>query len=324
MTVPSEFAPSRAVVEAQEEQSLLDKIIERGTITREASPHEVAAIMGQLDTDKMLRAIADEVNESWFYDFKVDGKTQVVGFGVVGAQEMARIRAEMGFPIRYLDIIEEEVTRHGEIGMRVMMKARCMRSGLEDIGIAFYPWYNEVAIRDSQGNKTKEKKRVLDDKADRKALSVAERNATLGVVPESLQQAILKIRKQLIEKNAARAEKDRKKYLEAQHIPARSVDAQKETARQQTQDPYGDGAVKPVGTPAKLGDESETEPLRQEQRDKLEDMKKHAAITREQRAWIEKGLSNGLTQRQAARAIAQFEQQILEHDRVPAAEAKSA
>lgn len=165
------------------------------TVVELASPEEVAAAIRQRDDQQILAQILGEAITEWFYEFRVQGKL-VEGVSVTGAAEFARIRAEQGFPIRFPPgaIAVEELHQNGEPGIRVTVVARCARTGAEGVGMAFYPWY--TTNRD--GN------RRLDDKADRKALSVAKRNAILDLIPEAQVRALLKARKELVERNEAR------------------------------------------------------------------------------------------------------------------------
>lgn len=159
-----------------------------------ASPAEVQAMMAQADNDHLTRLLMGEVISEWFYSFKVSGK-EIEGLSVNGAMEFARLRAESGYPIRFPlhNIAIEELTQNGKRGIRATVIARCQRSGAEGIGMAFYPFYMET--RNGQ---------VLDDKNDRKALSVAKRNAILDLIPEAQIRMLLKGKKQLIEANEAR------------------------------------------------------------------------------------------------------------------------
>lgn len=160
-----------------------------------ASPQEVQAMIRQRDEQAMMASFAGEVISSWFYEFKIGGKT-VEGVGVVGAEEFARIRAEQGYPITYpfngVRIAEDSL--NGEIGVRATIVARDQRTGAEAIGTAFYPHYA----------KRRDGSHEFDDKADRKALSVAKRNAILDLVPQAMILTILKARKQLIASNETR------------------------------------------------------------------------------------------------------------------------
>lgn len=173
------------------------EIARGGQLVRLESPEHVALAMKQLDDAQIMAAIAGEVSDSWVYSFELQGKV-VEGLSVSGAVEFARIRAEKGFPIRFpqgqMDV--REITWRGEEGVRAIVVGRCHQSGAEGIGLAFYPWYVERKNR-----RTKEVERVLDDKADRKAFSVAKRNAIIEIIPEDQVVALLKYRKQLIEQN---------------------------------------------------------------------------------------------------------------------------
>jgi hypothetical protein len=168
-----------------------------------ASPSEIHAAMMQLDEAEFLAEIMGSALDKWFYSFKVSGKL-VEGVSAKGAHEFARLRAEQGFPIRFpLDGIRyEEASENGEAGVRVFIVAREVRTSQEAIGMAFYPYHNERAIKDRDGNILKIVKE-FDKYAGRKAMSVAERNAILRLTPEQVIVAALKGRAQAIARNEA-------------------------------------------------------------------------------------------------------------------------
>jgi hypothetical protein len=186
--------PETAIAEFSEVPA--GTLVRRGAApdTSLASPVEVQALMAQADNDHLTRLLMGEVISEWFYSFKVAGKT-VEGLSVNGAMEFARLRAESGYPIRFplQNIAVQEITQNGERGIRATIIARCQRSGAEGIGMAFYPFWMKIRSGD-----------VADDKADRKALSVAKRNAILDLIPEAQIRVLLKGKSQLVEANEAR------------------------------------------------------------------------------------------------------------------------
>jgi len=147
------------------------------------TPAQVAAYMRERDDAQLMKQLTGEASDEWFYSFKIQG-TLVEGVSIVGAMEFARLRAEQGFPIRFPihNIEAREVERNGERGVECLAIARDHRTGAEGVGLAFYPY----ALRKKDGS-------LLDDRfADRKALSVAKRNAILDLVPEAMVRQMLK------------------------------------------------------------------------------------------------------------------------------------
>jgi hypothetical protein len=163
-----------------------------------ATPQQIAAFARAFDEQAFLASIVGEAMDKWFYSFPVAGKT-VEGVSVVGAEEFARLRAEQGFPIRFPagSIRAEEVTRNGELGIQVTVVAREARSGADGLGMAFYPYMVE---REKNG----EKIRVPDNFPDRKALSVAKRNAILDLIPIATVLTVLKQRRMFVAQNEQR------------------------------------------------------------------------------------------------------------------------
>ena len=132
-----------------------------------ASPEEIERAMANFDADEMVRDIAGEAIDTWFYAFPMDGK-EVVGVSAKGAHEFARLRAEQGFPIVFPreSVQLFEATQNGILGIRAIVTARDYRTRGEGLGTAFYPY--ATAKRDGT--------KVSDRFPDRKALNVAERN----------------------------------------------------------------------------------------------------------------------------------------------------
>jgi len=147
------------------------------------TPSQVAAYMRERDDTQLMKQLTGEASDEWFYSFKIQGLL-VEGVSIIGAMEFARLRAEQGFPIRFPihNIEAREVERNGERGVECVAIARDHRTGAEGVGLAFYPY----ALRKRDGSS-------VDDRfADRKALSVAKRNAILDLVPEAMVRQMLK------------------------------------------------------------------------------------------------------------------------------------
>ena len=147
------------------------------------TPAQVAAYMRERDDAQLMKQLTGEASNEWFYSFRIQGSL-VEGVSIIGAMEFARLRAEQGFPIRFPihNIEAREVERNGERGVECIAIARDHRTGAEGVGLAFYPY----ALRKRDGSS------VEDRFADRKALSVAKRNAILDLVPEAMVRQMLK------------------------------------------------------------------------------------------------------------------------------------
>ncbi len=205
--------------------------LERGRRALEAivelqSPEQVAAYIRQRDDEQIMQQMLGEASTAWFYEFKIQGKP-VRGVSVVGAEQFARLRAEQGFPIRFPihNLTAREVERHGEPGIEVIAIARDYRSGAEGIGMAWYPWYPP----------RKDNKAVLDDKADRKALAVAKRNAILDLVPEHMVRELLERGVAAISRNGERQRED---VTRARAERERTAVPAPRTSAVEMQDPY--------------------------------------------------------------------------------------
>lgn len=158
--------------------------------------------MMSLRDQALLDAAMDNVLSEWFYELEGPSGEAIEGVSAAGAMEFARLRASFGYPIRFpLDgiRIEDDVMHAGEKGVRAIVIARDNRSGQDAIGEAFYPYF--PLVMDDRG----QEKRVLtrDQFADRKAISVAQRNAILDLVGEAFVKKVLSGRKKLIVTNEA-------------------------------------------------------------------------------------------------------------------------
>ncbi len=204
-------------------------------------PADIARAMSQFDEDVFLAELMGEAIQAWFYDFKVAGK-KVEGVSAQGAHEFARIRAGQGYAIRFpADQVQiEEVTELGERGIRAVVIARDARTGQEGIGMAFYPHYA------ARQNGDKE----FDRFAGRKALSVAERNAILRLIPEATILGVLKERDKVVGENARRNQAAGEAVLANRPI-VKSISAGESRAQAQNRDPYAESGV--PGKPLPVG-----------------------------------------------------------------------
>lgn len=245
-----------------------------------ANPDEIATYIRQRDDEQIMAQLMGEMISEWFYEFSVGGK-QVEGISVVGAMEFARLRAEAGFPIRFPagSIVAEEVELRGERGIRCTVIARDARTGAEGVGQAFYPWY--APRRNGPP--------ALDDKADRKALSVAKRNAVLDLVPEAQIKAMLRERKRLIAENEKRQLSEVK--AATQHRvdnapPAKRISAKANLA---PRDAYESASEEQIQT---LLDLAADERVPQEVRDKVEAQVASGITGKKADEWIAKIRAN--------------------------------
>lgn len=190
-----------------------------------ASPQDIQKIMLQLDEQQFMAEVMGEALEKWFYSFKIGGK-MMEGVSAKGAHEFARLRAEQGFFIRFpMDGIRyEECEEMGEQGVRATVIARDGRTHAEAIGVAFYPYMSE------RSNGTKE----FDRFAGRKAMSVAERNAILRLIPEKTVLSALKVRAQIVAANETQRELQARLAAERRPEAPRVV----ASAPQPAMDPY--------------------------------------------------------------------------------------
>ena len=151
---------------------------------------------------ELLEFALREATSDWYYDLELNG-ADVEGIGIGGALELARFRAEQGYPIRLQNGIELiEVERNGARGVQATVVSRESKTGREGVGVAFFPYLVDVPTGEIQG----ETKRIQDTRADRKALSIAKRNAILDLIPEEIQKRILAERQRIVPVNEARNE----------------------------------------------------------------------------------------------------------------------
>lgn len=151
------------------------------------------------DVGELLVFALREMTSEWFYDLELNG-AEIEGIGIQGAMELAGYRAEQGYPIRLLNGIDVvEATRGGEPGVQATVVAREARTSREGVGIAFFPYSLEVTEPGATAPTL-----VHDSRADRKALSIAKRNAILDLIPDHVKRTILAERERAVPLNEAR------------------------------------------------------------------------------------------------------------------------
>lgn len=151
---------------------------------------------------ELLEFALREATSDWFYDLELNG-AEIEGIGIGGAMELARFRAEQGYTIRLQNGIELiEVERNGARGVQATVVAREAKTSREGVGVAFFPYAMDIPVSDLSG----EVKRVVDRYADRKALSIAKRNAILDLIPEEVVRRIMAERNRIVPLNEARNE----------------------------------------------------------------------------------------------------------------------
>lgn len=279
---------------------------------------EVPSLIRERDDELMLAAFMGEVVDTWFYEFEIAGK-KVEGVGVIGADEFARIQAERGCPITVVPygISIVEVARNDERGVQATVVMRDARTRRESVGVAFYPYW----LKKKNGEK------VYDDKADRKALSVAKRNAILDLIPQEEILAVLKARKQLIAQNKVRLEGVRQRAIAAAPAVTAVYDAQAERQR----DPYTDpvplqSTRAPQAAAAAAAPPASGVPATEEQIARLLDLVDDTRVNQETKDHVQARLKRGITQATAAKWIADLErayppQNAEESDELPLAAA---
>lgn len=172
---------------------------------------------------ELLEFALDEATSEWFYDFELEGE-QVEGIGLNGAMELAAFRAQQGYPIRLLNGIDlVEVERNKTLGVQATVVAREARTSREGVGTAFFPHFINVdakgEIVELRAGQPVEIRRQHDPRADRKALSVAKRNAILDLIPDEVIRTLLDERTRVVPLNEARKQAEAIAYRQ-QHAPA--------------------------------------------------------------------------------------------------------
>jgi hypothetical protein len=262
---------------------------------------DVPALIRDRDNEVMLAAFMGEVVDTWFYEFEIAGK-KVEGVGVNGAEAFARIQADRGCPIVVapygIDI--RESTQNDERGVRATITMRDARTKRESVGTAFYPYF----LKKRDGSRT------FDDKADRKALSVAKRNAILDLIPQEEVLAVLKARKQLIAQNRARIEAVTQRAIAAAPEVATYTVSE---ARKLGGEPYAPELPRsqrprqqeqPVA-PKKLGPRAS-----EEQIEKLLNLIEEDSVNEKTKEAVTEGLKTGVTENQAKIWIDQLQEWI--------------
>lgn len=188
-----------------------------------------AGIRKVREETELLEFALSEATSEWFYDLELNG-AEIEGVGIQGAMEFASFRAQQGHPIRLLNGIELlEVSRNATLGVQATVVAREARTSREGVGVAFFPYFTDVAVDGVT-------KRVEETRADRKALSIAKRNAILDLIPDEVIRILLAERERIVPLNEARknAEVIAARHREA--APVRRVT--EEQLREENADPY--------------------------------------------------------------------------------------
>jgi hypothetical protein len=156
--------------------------------------------------DAVLSVVLATVTSDWYYDYDDDAGKIQYGIGTLGASEYARIRAELGRPIRFTasGVHVQEVLRSQERGIEATVIARDIVTGAEGIGHVFKSNFSGLG-----------KDRQREEFNDRIAVSTAKRNAILDLVPESHISAILKARANIARDNDRKLAKLIKEQREA-------------------------------------------------------------------------------------------------------------
>lgn len=204
--------------------------------------------MARLDDLELVESSIGTVTEKWLYriPFKKDGggTSWVEGISIEGAQQIARIRAQDGFPLKFVPGYPqaEEVMQNGHRGMRVTSQRRDARSGAEGVGMVFEPF----EIYDTDRNN---KPRVrTNEHTLQKALSKADRNAILSLVPKTaildlLSRAAAQLRQPQSQRRAAPAQTPAKREIPArvaESVPQGAVAAAEAAAEQPIGKPVAD------------------------------------------------------------------------------------
>jgi hypothetical protein len=261
---------------------------------------DIPAFIRERDNEAMLAAFMGEVVSTWFYELEISGK-KIEGVGVIGAEAFQRIQAERGCPITVVPygVNINEATQNDERGVRATITMRDARTRRESIGTAFYPHY--FVKRNGE--------RKFDDKADRKALSVAKRNAILDLVPQEEILAVLKARKFLIAQNQKRIEEMTQRAIAAAPEVASMAPAKRGDI---PGDPYNTPlpashhtAAEPAATVRKVGPKAT-----EEQVENLLDLIEDPSVNGVTREAVSRGLKIGLSQDHAQRYIDQLREWI--------------
>jgi hypothetical protein len=294
---PTTTAPSQSTaVATQSEQPRAIAIVDGVEIT---------ALIRERDDEAMLGAFMGEVTANWFYEFDVAGK-KIEGVGVIGADEFARIQAERGCPIGIppYGVDVREATQNDERGVRATVIMRDQRTKRESVGVAFYPYY----LKKRDGSKT------FDDKADRKALSVAKRNAILDLIPQAEILAVLHERKRLIALNQERIDRQIANTRdELLALPAvKAVTPEQARAEGASEDYYSPAPLRSTrpaaqaaaaAAPPMVAGEKATE----EQISRLLDLTEDTRVNEQTKSHVRNRLKRGISKETAAKWIADLE-----------------
>jgi len=244
-----------------------------------ASIEEMRAAMALKDEDQILASCNGAIIREWVYEFSIGGKP-VTGISVTGAMEIARIRAEAGFPIRFPAVSAEEVQRNGVPGIQCTVTARDVRSGAEGLGLVFEPYADDKG-RPNQF-------------ADRKALAKAKRNAVLDLIPEQQVLALLNAAKE-----SAAGKVPRKPVSQDNR---RQIAARPASENVKPQDPYGDA-------------QKASSPATAEQLLEIDELLKHPAVS-QYRDQLTRRITGGkMTWTDAATSITSLKRSIADAGR---------
>lgn len=212
-----------------------------------------AGIRKAREEQELLEFALREATSEWFYDLELNG-AEIKGVGIQGAMELASFRAQQGYPIRLLNGIELlEVSRNATLGVQATVVAREARTSREGVGVAFFPYFTDV---DVGGGETK---RVEETRADRKALSIAKRNAVLDLIPDEVIRILLVERERIVPLNEARKNAEVSAARHRDSAPIRR--ATPEQLREEDPDPYTSPA--PLGSGSTMRAKLGTAPVEQ-------------------------------------------------------------
>jgi hypothetical protein len=174
--------------------------------------------------DRLQQELIDfalhEMTSEWFYDLELNG-AEIEGIGVQGAMELASFRAEQGYAIRFANGVELiEVERHGQLGVQATVVAREAKTQREGLGVAFIPYFEDALGAEDH------EKRPVDTRVDRKALSIAKRNAILDLIPDHVVQRIMAARSTAVPRNDERKANQRIAVRNRTAVPVRTVTEQ--------------------------------------------------------------------------------------------------
>jgi hypothetical protein len=249
----------------------------------------------QREMEELLACALREMTSEWFYDLELNG-AEIEGIGIQGALELAAFRAEQGYPIRMLHVDVIDATRKGAAGAQATVIAREARTSREGVGIAFFPYQVDESEIVSKLD-------GMDPRADRKALSIAKRNAILDLIPDSVKQRILAERERAVPLNEARKENEFIAARNRNAVPVRTATPE-QLRREANVGPYDDAANK---LPSTHG--TARVPATTRQIVRLAQLIAHPAVSEATRFNVGQHLETGLSEALAAEWIQMLEPQ---------------